>query len=95
MAPLSIASRALARGVSRQCNPRNVRAISTTTQLRDAPASSYSSPFKGTQKGNDIPNWGNYMSADSASTNKMFQYFMVGTLGAITAAGAKSTVQGT
>ncbi|KAH7035526.1 cytochrome b-c1 complex subunit Rieske [Microdochium trichocladiopsis] len=92
MAPLSIASRALARGVSRQCT-RNVRAISTTTQLRDAPASSYSSPFKGSQKANNIPDFGNYISADSASTNKVFQYFMVGTLGAITAAGAKSTVQ--
>ncbi|KAI0013036.1 ubiquinol cytochrome reductase transmembrane region-domain-containing protein [Xylariaceae sp. FL0662B] len=93
MAPLTIASRALARGVSRSCSRINaVRALSTSTQLNDA-AGSYSSPFKGESKSTKIPDFGRYMSKGSANTNLLFQYFMVGTMGAITAAGAKSTVQ--
>lgn len=34
------------------------------------------------------------MAKSSKNTNLVFQYFMVGTMGAITAAGAKSTING-
>ncbi|KAG7142524.1 Cytochrome b-c1 complex subunit Rieske like protein [Verticillium longisporum] len=55
--------------------------------------SRYSSPFKGAQKGDEIPDFSKYMSKGSSAKNHLFSYFMVGTMGAITAAGAKSTVQ--
>ncbi|EMR61623.1 putative cytochrome b-c1 complex subunit rieske protein [Eutypa lata UCREL1] len=95
MAPLTIASRALARGISRSSSCRvpaaaAARAFSTTPQL-DA-AGSYSSPFKGETKGSKIPDFSKY-TGGNYNTNLLFQYFMVGTMGAITAAGAKSTVQ--
>ena len=41
-----------------------------------------------------IPSFAKYMSKKPESSNKVFQYFMVGTMGALTAAGAKATVQG-
>lgn len=95
MAPLTIASRALARGVSRSTCLNAARALSTSAQLRDAAAGgSYSSPFKGESGSTKIPNFGHYIDKGSANTNLLFSYFMVGTMGAITAAGAKSTVQG-
>ncbi|KAL8924589.1 MAG: hypothetical protein Q9172_002623 [Xanthocarpia lactea] len=40
-----------------------------------------------------IPSFAKYMSKKPESSNKVFQYFMVGTMGALTAAGAKATVQ--
>ena len=60
---------------------------------------SFDSPFKSTQayKGEQttkIPSFGAYMSKKGEMSNKTFQYFMVGTLGVLTAAGAKATVQG-
>ncbi|KAI6090109.1 ubiquinol-cytochrome c reductase iron-sulfur subunit, mitochondrial [Hypoxylon rubiginosum] len=94
MAPLTIASRALARGVSRSCTHLNAaRALSTSAQLNDAAGSSYSSPFKGESTSTKIPDFGHYINKGSSNTNLLFSYFMVGTMGAITAAGAKSTVQ--
>ena len=109
MAPLTIAaSRALARGISRSsasaaasANPCRAataaavaaRSISTTPQ-REAAGGTYSSPFKGETKGSKIPDFSKYTGNNSANTNLLFQYFMVGTMGAIFAAGAKSTVQG-
>ncbi|ORY58167.1 ubiquinol-cytochrome c reductase iron-sulfur subunit, mitochondrial [Pseudomassariella vexata] len=93
MAPLTIASRALAREASRTAGRlTTVRAISTSASLRDAPAGSYSSPFKGESKAK-IPDWSHYAAKGSGSTNLLFSYFMVGTMGAITAGSAKSTVQ--
>lgn len=73
--------------------------MSTTAVRRsDSSSSSFESPFKspfrGETKGSTIPDFGHYMSKRPASTNQLFSYFMVGTMGAITAAGAKSTVQG-
>ncbi|CAJ2512402.1 Uu.00g054170.m01.CDS01 [Anthostomella pinea] len=92
MAPLTIASRALARGVARPtCSLNAARALSTSAQLQDA---GYSSPFKGESKTTKIPDFSHYFNkGGSANTNLLFSYFMVGTMGAITAAGAKSTVQ--
>ncbi|KAJ4289461.1 ubiquinol--cytochrome-c reductase catalytic subunit rip1 [Collariella sp. IMI 366227] len=89
MAPLSTMSRTLARSAARL--PTAVRAVSTTPALRDA-SSSYESPFKGEPK-TSVPDFSKYMSKGKGSSNALISYFMVGTLGAISAAGAKSTVQ--
>lgn len=62
---------------------------------RQAPA--FASPFKSTSDKNDttkIPSFANYMSKRGETSNRTFQYFMVGGMGLLTAAGAKATVQG-
>jgi ubiquinol-cytochrome c reductase iron-sulfur subunit len=41
-----------------------------------------------------IPDFSHYRSKQGTNSNLVFQYFMVGTMGALTAAGAKATVQG-
>lgn len=60
--------------------------------------STFDSPFHrsgGTMRDtHDIPSFGHYKSGRDEVTNRVFQYFMVGTFGAITAMGAKATVQG-
>jgi ubiquinol-cytochrome c reductase iron-sulfur subunit len=95
MAPLPTvaASRTLAQAVK-----VSARALSTTAARPVAPSgevsSSYTSPFKGAQKTTQVPNFNHYMTKKSPSTVQLFQYFMVGTMGAISAAGAKSTIQG-
>jgi len=56
---------------------------------------SFDSPFKTIEENTTkIPNFKNYMSKKGQTSNKVFQYFMVGTMGALSAAGAKATVQG-
>jgi hypothetical protein len=61
-------------------------------------SSTFDSPFHrsgGTMRDPlKVPSFGHYKSNRSETTNKVFQYFMVGGLGAITAMGAKATVQG-
>lgn len=101
MASLTHSSRALLRAAPRTVG--SVRALSTTTQKNasgesgvNAPA--FESPFKASAsqaKTSQIPDFSKYRSKNSKSSNLLFQYFMVGSMGAITAAGAKSTVQGT
>ena len=95
MAPLTTASRlALRSAASVATKPASVRALSCTAVRNDGAAASYTSPFKGSEhKGNNVPSFGKYMAGGEGG-NKLFSYFMVGTMGAITAAGAKSTVQG-
>ncbi|KAI9726772.1 MAG: hsp70 nucleotide exchange factor fes1 [Chrysothrix sp. TS-e1954] len=41
----------------------------------------------------DVPDFGKYKSNRDELTNRVFQYFMVGTFGALTAMGAKATIQ--
>ena len=56
----------------------------------------FESPFKN-KDGNPttkIPSFGHYMSKRGETSNKTFQYFMVGGMGLLAAAGAKATVQG-
>ncbi|KFY76001.1 hypothetical protein V501_08855 [Pseudogymnoascus sp. VKM F-4519 (FW-2642)] len=99
MASLTHSSRALLRAAPRTVG--SVRALSTTTQKNasgesgvNAPA--FESPFKASaSKANtsQIPDFSKYRSKNAKSSNLLFQYFMVGSMGAITAAGAKSTVQ--
>jgi ubiquinol-cytochrome c reductase iron-sulfur subunit len=80
-------SRALVRSAAAARLPKTttaVRAMSSSPALRDAASSTFQSPFKGESKS----------TKGSGSSNALISYFMVGTLGAISAAGAKSTVQG-
>ncbi|KAK3389323.1 Rieske [2Fe-2S] iron-sulfur domain-containing protein [Podospora didyma] len=96
MAPLATASRVLARSAARQLTnsttATTARALTTSTALRDA-SSTYESPFKGDGKSTKVPDFSKYMSKGNGGSNHLFSYFMVGTLGAISAAGAKSTIQ--
>ena len=97
MASLSHTSRAILRAVPRRANPAapSIRALSTSSKKSDS-TSSFESPFRGmgNEKSSKIPDFGNYRSKSGTNTNLVFQYFMVGTMGALTAAGAKATVQG-
>ncbi|KAF5599401.1 cytochrome b-c1 complex subunit rieske mitochondrial [Fusarium pseudoanthophilum] len=95
MATLATASRLCLRTAAKPAVPA-VRALSTTAVRTDsASASAYSSPFKfkGESKGAQIPDFGKYVSSGDETKNKLYSYFMVGALGAVSAAGAKSTVQ--
>lgn len=98
MAPLPTAavSRTLAQAVRRSTSSQTVRALSSTSArsvMATAETSdTYQSPFKG-QPASKMPDFSKYM-LPKGSTNQLIGYFMVGSLGAISAAGAKSTVQG-
>ncbi|KAL8408479.1 hypothetical protein RB594_007061 [Gaeumannomyces avenae] len=102
MAPLTNATRALARSaVVPRCSSTAAasaapmaRALSTTPAQNGSSSSTFSSPFRGETAGSKIPDWSKYLAPKSSQTaNQVFSYFMVGTMGAISAAGAKSTVQ--
>lgn len=56
----------------------------------DARAAPFNSPFDT----NKIPDFSAYKSRGSETSNKVFQYFMAGTMGGLAAVGAKATVQG-
>ena len=95
MAPLPSSTCTALRTCSRQRLPALTVPSSVAVQRRgraDAKAS-FESPFAKVDV-NKIPSFGGYKSNRGDTTNKMFQYFMVGSFGALTAAGAKSTVQG-
>jgi ubiquinol-cytochrome c reductase iron-sulfur subunit len=92
MASLSTASRLCLRSAARPAAAPAVRALSSTAVRPDSASASYTSPFTASQKGNQIPSFGKYVSGGNPKTNLVFSYFMVGTMGALTAAGAKSTV---
>ena len=66
----------------------------TSGQHDTTPA--FESPFKNQESNptTKIPSFGNYMSKRGETSNKTFQYFMVGGMGLLAAAGAKATVQG-
>ena len=72
------------------------RAASTTGETTTA--SSFDSPFGRTQEEapstTKVPDFSRYMSKRDGTSNRVFQYFMVGTMGLLSAAGAKATVQG-
>lgn len=92
MAAIARSSRGLLRTLPVRSVPA-VRAISSSAiQQRADAASSFESPF-GKPDTNKIPDFSHYRSKNSGS-GLLFQYFMVGTMGALTAAGAKATVQG-
>ncbi|KAI9053074.1 hypothetical protein LZ554_003343 [Drepanopeziza brunnea f. sp. 'monogermtubi'] len=93
MASLAHTSRTLMRSLPRS-TPLATRALSISAAKAQG-TSSFDSPFKG-QGGNassKIPDFSNYRSKSGSNPNLLIQYFMVGTMGALTAAGAKATVQ--
>lgn len=104
-ADMSLSSKAtasLVRHTTRQQLP-SLRSSACVQQKRnraDASTShaNFTSPFtRGTSSKQDttvIPDFKKYRSGSSETGNKMFQYFMVGTMGGISALGAKNTVQG-
>ncbi|PSS00650.1 Rieske [2Fe-2S] iron-sulfur domain-containing protein [Coniella lustricola] len=90
MAPLSIAARAIARTAASQ----STRSLSTSAARAAAGSSaSYESPFKGERTTTRIPDFSHYASKSAPTKNLTYQYFIVGGFGAITAMGAKSTIQ--
>jgi ubiquinol-cytochrome c reductase iron-sulfur subunit len=94
MAPLPTAavSRTLAQAV--RCNARALSTTAARSVIAQGEASdTYQSPFKGHSASGKIPDFSKYM-IKNGSANQLFSYFMVGTLGAISAAAGKSTVQG-
>jgi ubiquinol-cytochrome c reductase iron-sulfur subunit len=73
---------------------------SLTSQRRDqstaaaaTSGSSFDSPFTKYDT-NKIPSFAKYKAKSPEVSNRVFQYFMVGSMGLLTAAGAKATVQG-
>jgi ubiquinol-cytochrome c reductase iron-sulfur subunit len=57
--------------------------------------SAVNNPFKSdSNPTTKIPSFAKYMSKRGEMSNKTFQYFMVGSMGLLTAAGAKATVEG-
>jgi hypothetical protein len=65
----------------------------SATAVRPAD-STYESPFKGSPSTTQVPDFSHYAAKNPANKNLMYQYFMVGAMGTIAAAGAKSTIQG-
>lgn len=97
MAPLPTAavSRTLTQAVRRNTS-QTVRALSSTAArsviATNEASDTYQSPFK-KSSASKIPDFSKYM-LPKGSSSQLIGYFMVGSLGAISAAGAKSTVQG-
>lgn len=107
MAPLTTSSRTLLRTCQRQ--PLKCLAPALSTAQRRGKADiverhsgeyertpRYESPFanKDDNPTTKIPSFAKYMSKKGETSNKTFQYFMVGGMGLLAAAGAKATVQG-
>lgn len=105
---MSLSSRA-ATSLARSATRHTVPALRSSTSLvqqrgkadaTDASTShtEFKSPFhRGTGNTQDttvIPSFKSYRNNSGEQGNKMFQYFMVGAFGGISALGAKNTVQG-
>lgn len=87
-AVLRTAPRALLRTAAPR--PSVTAAISAAANTRSVSTDASNSPFG--HRTTKIPDFSKYRGGN-AQSNKLFQYFMVGTMGALTAAGAKATVQ--
>ena len=96
MPALTKTSRAITRAwTAHQLPARPACAASQSRSISDAGSSSFDSPFKGVGSATKIPSFAAYKNKSGGETvPKMFQYFMVGTMGALSAMGAKATVQG-
>ena len=82
-------TRAAAAAVAASCQQR--RGVS------DSAKSSFDSPFGSSKEYSSslkIPDFSHYSSKSSPRANQVFSYFVAGTMGLVTAAGAKATVQG-
>lgn len=93
MPALANSARAVARSWTAHQMPVT-RAGVTAMQTRNASASSFDSPFKGSADSTKIPSFAAYRNKNGEQSTKVFQYFMVGSMGALSALGAKATVQG-
>jgi ubiquinol-cytochrome c reductase iron-sulfur subunit len=93
MPALANTTRAIARSWTAHQLPV-ARAGASAIQIRNASASSFDSPFKSNPDSTKIPSFAAYRNKGGEQGAKVFQYFMVGTMGALTAMGAKATVQG-
>lgn len=83
----------------RTTTPRTAaRAAFSTGQARLSetyPYDGYKSPFAPSEQSTTkIPDFTKYKSGGSETSNKVFGYFMAGTMGVLSAAGAKAIVQG-
>ena len=109
MAPLPTSTRHLLRLSHHRCLSALPTPLACTSQRRhkadivqrtsgeyDRTPSPLDSPFRNPDviPTTKVPNFGAYMSKRGESVNKTFQYFMVGSMGLLAAAGAKATVQG-
>ncbi|KAI9729199.1 MAG: hsp70 nucleotide exchange factor fes1 [Cirrosporium novae-zelandiae] len=106
MPPLTSTSSTLLRACARKQLP-SVRVSAVTSQQRAKsdvvggprefrPTSSFESPFGASHEAaptTNIPSFANYRSKNAETNNRVFQYFMVGSMGLLSAAGAKATVQ--
>lgn len=106
----SASSSALLRSCARQQSPaaravalpsvaalhQQRRGKADAREVAPAGSSSFDSPFKSIKDNptTRIPSFDNYKSKRSTNSNLVFQYFMVGSMGLLAAAGAKATVQG-
>jgi len=104
MSAMASPARSLVRHAARQQLPA-VRACNAAAMMQKrnesgssaTTTSTYTSPFRGTSNHRDtthIPDFKHYRNKGGETQNKVFQYFMVGTMGAVSALGAKNTVQG-
>ncbi|KAF2459096.1 ubiquinol-cytochrome c reductase iron-sulfur subunit [Lineolata rhizophorae] len=92
-AALTTSAGALVRRCARQQLPAVRAAAATAIQQRSGSSTAtFDSPFKGSGA-TKVPSFSKYKSSSGETPNKMVQYFMAGTLGAISAMGAKATVQ--
>lgn len=103
MPPLASSSASVPLRWARHQLPSASRAViaSSPAQQRrtkaDGPIASFDGPYNwGGEKTptTKIPSFKNYMSKKPETSNRVFGYVMAGTMGALSAAGAKATVQG-
>jgi ubiquinol-cytochrome c reductase iron-sulfur subunit len=101
MSQLASASTTLLRACARQQLPATAaRATIAAGQQRgvaDATKTAFESPFGRTNESSPtvkVPDFSKYASKSSPTTNKVFSYFVAGSMGLVSAVGAKATVQG-
>ncbi|RPB18547.1 ubiquinol-cytochrome c reductase iron-sulfur subunit mitochondrial precursor [Terfezia boudieri ATCC MYA-4762] len=89
--------RALPTALRTAVAPKAATAAFSTVQARQQASAYdnvYKSPFVSSgQSTTKIPDFSKYKSSGSPTGNKVFGYFMAGTMGVLSAAGAKATVQ--
>ncbi|KAF2838925.1 ubiquinol-cytochrome c r [Patellaria atrata CBS 101060] len=97
MSAIASKSGTLLRNCSRaQLAPLRCMAIQSRSLADATASSSFDSPFKGvgsSQNTTKIPSFAKYKHRGGEASGKVFQYFLVGTMGAVSALGAKNTVQ--
>lgn len=78
---------------SRLAAPAFTSSSQRRQQSSEASGSSFQSPFV-THDTTKIPSFKAYQSKNSEVSNRVFSYFLAGSMGLLAAAGAKATVQG-